>query len=236
MWWLLVVRALSIANIIIALIIAAFVNFSVRERMFSFLSSLILLDMALWAGFQVANQISPSFLTAIITFSYGLAFAPLALLYVRMFSGQKIGWWRPLVLFAPWSVISFLSLREGAFFEGIRFESGNMITWGTQPLLLVYETFLFVCVAWLSFEVKRARDVITDPKRRRRFGCLVWGLALSFGSTLIMNMILPMLGIFRFNIYGPLAILPMSLAIIYLITRYHPFWADKEIIPTNNKP
>ena len=102
------------------------------------------------------------------------------------------------------------------------------MTEGAGPLLLIFEILYFFYLAWLIKVIYIGYKTLTGIKRVQ-LNYLSAGFAFTLGITTLTNMILPMMKIYDYTGYGPLTILPWSMATAYMATKHH-IWEPRVVL------
>lgn len=208
--------------------VAFLVLFSARQSTLNRLICLALLLLAGWAGSIVLTAIFGSTFFGRLTFSFGIFTLPSCIVFLLIFGGKPLDKWRPVLLAGPPAVVALLAPIEGLLFDQMEIVGGNIVTYGAGPLLPLFEVLYFFYTAYLIKVIYEGYKTLTGIKRVQ-LNYLIAGFAFTLGIATLTNMILPMLKIYDYTGYGPLTILPWTIATAYMATKHH-LWEPRVVL------
>lgn len=209
-------------------VIALLVLFSNRKLVMNKLICLALLLLAFWAGSIVLTSIYQSTFFGRLTFSFGIFAIPSCIVFLKLLAGRIIAKWQVTLLFTPPLIVALLAPTEGMLFPKMEIIQGSIVTEGAGPLLPIFEFLYFFYIVWLIKVIYDGYKTLTGTKRVQ-LNYLSAGFAFTLGITTLTNMILPMMKIYDYTGYGPLTILPWSIATAYMATKHH-IWEPRVVL------
>lgn len=218
----------EVISVITALGVALLVLFSARQSTLNRLICLALLLLAGWAGSIVLTAIFQSTFFGRLTFSFGIFTLPICIVFLLLFSGKPLDKWRLVLLLGPPTVVALLAPIEGLLFDQMEIINGSIVTYGAGALLPMFEVLYFFYTAYLIKVIYDGYKTLTGIKRVQ-LNYLIVGFVLTLGIATLTNMILPMLKIYDYTGYGPLTILPWTIAAAYMATKHH-LWEPRVVL------
>lgn len=224
MSWLATLAAVATASVGVTVWFAQKRN-SLR-RLFLVLSIFI----GLWIIGNVAYSLTESwkFPLALASYLFAMGVAVhLFLFALRLVSNNKLKFWTQVVVLTPGYLMGVLSVIPGVVAVGI--EDGKIIT--STISLGLYGIILGAYLVTSSVILIAARRRIS-PAMRQQVEIVLLGMAISSVAGSFFNLILPLLGEYRFVQLGPASALLFVGVVAYVIVRHRLFDIRVAIIRT----